>query len=631
MLILLPIVSSVSLLAVFLILKPDWTWRLVLLRVSALLSVYMVITNEILSLFQALTRTSLSILWSLPILFSLILLRNRIPELRRTFQSLIKLPQSWSERSLLLIILSVCLITAFVAKMSPPNTWDSLNTHMSRVAHWAQENSLRPYATGIEKQLYYPPFPGIAILQSYVLAGGDIWANFAQWIAMLLSAVGVSYLASLFGLRNTTQWFVATFVLTLPLGIAQASSTMTDYLVALWIVIVAIESVRLTLNSSLPESIFFISVATGLAINTKPTSFAYLLPFGVYVSIQLLKRLPFTRFVLAGLVCITILGMINAGYFSRNLALYKNPLGPSTGIAIHSNEILDWRVVISNTVRNASLHAWSPIQIIRSATYRAIIELHDFMELSVTDPRTSVHDTFAIRPPSTDEKKSGNFFHAIIILGVLILLGLKNQKKNKPIWIYALTVLSTFLVLSTAYKFSIFGSRYHLAFFVLSAPVVGVGLDKYSSNFFLTLLGLFLFFSSWNWFVSIDQRPIWPKQEGGVSLMESTRQDLYFPIVPYYRERYQEMTDLISKNSCDSVGVFLGGAGAEYPIWPYMGAPREGLQIQWIVEGAPSAKYFDPSFEPCAVICDITCPKDWQTVRNLPLSYEKSEFRLYLR
>jgi hypothetical protein len=368
-----------------------------------------------------------------------------------------------------------------------------------------------------------------------------------------------------------------------------------------------------------------------LAINTKPLAFAYLLPFCVYISIQLLKRVRFSQLILAGVACILILGFINAGYMVRNLTLYSHPLGPSSGISMHSNEILDWRVLISNTLRNASLHAWSPIRVVRSATYLAILEIHEFMDIGIADPRTSVHDTFAIRTPSTDEKKAGNFYHGILILGVLVILGIGSKKDNKQIWIYTLTVLFTFVVLSTAYKFSIFGSRYHLTFFVLSAPFVGYVLEKYTSNIFLTLLGCFLFISSWNWLVGIDQRPIWPKEEVGMSLLESTRQDLYFPQDLPIRERYQELTTLIQANRCNQIGIMLRGGNAEYPIWVYLGAPAEDLRIEWIVEGTPSASYKFENFKPCAVICDTSCPKEWDMVKDLPLFENKEGYRLYMR
>lgn len=630
MLILIPIFAFISVSITLITIKPKWSWRLAVLRGSVLLSAYMVLSNEVLGLFHAITTPWLALIWTIPIVLGSVILHRRVPELKRTLRGFVKIPASWPNWVLLIAILIVFSMTAFVAWLAPPNTWDSLNTHMSRVAQWAQNHSLNPFATGIEKQLYYPPFPGIAVLQSYLLTSGDHWANFSQWMAMILSAIGVSYLASLFGVHSSGQWFVATFAITLPVGIIQSTSSMTDYLVALWLIVIAIESIYLAMKESTWEGIVILSLAAGLAVNTKPIAFAYLLPFAIYTAIHLLRLIRFPQFILAGAVSILLILMINAGYLSRNIAIYNNPLGPRTGISVHSNEIVDLRMVVSNTFRNASLQAWSPIRIANSATYAALAKLHTILDLDLSDPRTSVHSTFSVRTPSTDEKKAGNYFHALLILGSMTLL-LVKKKRNKIILFYSITVIWTFILLSTIFKFSIFGSRYQLPFFILFAPIVGSVLDEIVSSKWKAIIGLFLLISSWPWLVGIDQRPIWPKQDGNISLLESKRRDLYFPVVPFYRERYQEMARQIVEKQCLSVAIMLKGSAAEYPLWVYLGSPNGDLKIEWLIAGTPSEAYIDPDFQPCAVICDTSCADDMQYVRGLPLYDSKSGYRTFMR
>lgn len=144
------------------------------------------------------------------------------------------------------------------------------------------------------------------------------------------------------------------------------------------------------------------------------------------------------------------------------------------------------------------------------------------------------------------------------------------------------------------------------------------------------IIGFFLLISSWPWLVGIDQRPIWPKQDGEISLLGSTRQDLYFPVVPFYRERYQEMASQIIDKQCLSVAIMLKGSAAEYPLWVYLGSPNDDLKIEWLVSGTPSEVYKDPAFQACAVICDTSCPDDWQSVRGIPLYDSKSGYRIFM-
>jgi hypothetical protein len=89
------------------------------------------------------------------------------------------------------------------------------------------------------------------------------------------------------------------------------------------------------------------------------------------------------------------------------------------------------------------------------------------------------------------------------------------------------------------------------------------------------------------------------------------------------------MLSMIEANGCSTVGVAISGSGAEYPFWVQLGAPRDSLQIEWLVGGTPSERFEKPSFQPCAVICQ-KCPDEWETLRGLPKVYDDTVFRLYL-
>jgi hypothetical protein len=93
---------------------------------------------------------------------------------------------------------------------------------------------------------------------------------------------------------------------------------------------------------------------------------------------------------------------------------------------------------------------------------------------------------------------------------------------------------------------------------------------------------------------------------------------------------YELIAETIVAARCQAVGLMLAGDGAEYPFWVFLGAPRSDVRIEWIVAGTPSARYVDPDFEPCAVVCDRSCPSEWTRVRDIPLHMELSGYRLFL-
>ena len=129
-----------------------------------------------------------------------------------------------SQKLFLAIIFIVGASTFLTALVAPPQTWDSLTYHMSRIVHWVQNQSVDHYATGIERQNSMSPGAEFIGLNFYVLTGGDLFANLPQWISMLFSVIGSSLIARYLGAKRTGQWLTAVFVITLPSGIVQASS-----------------------------------------------------------------------------------------------------------------------------------------------------------------------------------------------------------------------------------------------------------------------------------------------------------------------------------------------------------------------------------------------------------------------
>ena len=88
-------------------------------------------------------------------------------------------------RQLLVGVGLLALISGTIAIVSPPNTWDSMTYHMSRVMHWIQNGSLLPYPTNCERQLFLNPGAEFrfAISRSFRAATG--FPNMVQWFAMI--------------------------------------------------------------------------------------------------------------------------------------------------------------------------------------------------------------------------------------------------------------------------------------------------------------------------------------------------------------------------------------------------------------------------------------------------------------
>ena len=136
---------------------------------------------------------------------------------------------------------------------------------MSRVAHWAQQNGVQHFATGIEVQNNMAPGAEFLVLHSYVLSASDNWVNFISWFAMVGSAIGVSWIAHQLGSGRRGQLLAAVFVITLPMGIAESTSTMTDFVVTFWLVCVAGESLEVLRGKVSTLGVLTLGASAGLA------------------------------------------------------------------------------------------------------------------------------------------------------------------------------------------------------------------------------------------------------------------------------------------------------------------------------------------------------------------------------
>lgn len=627
MLAILPFLAFASVLTSLGNLRPSWEWDRVLLRSLILCGAATVLATEVLSLIRAVSPAGLAVFWVMLLVVPGAVLAGKLRRGERIrLPSLRARPTGW-DWILLAGIALVAAVTALVAWLAPPNSWDALTYHMARVAHWAQDRTVAHYATGIPRQIQMSPGAEMLMLHVYVLARGDRLVNFIQWGAMAASVVGAMTVARQMGVGRTGRWFAGLFVAAMPVGIAQASSALTDYVAAAWMIAVASEVWGL-FEGEAPVPPTFLGLAAALAILTKLTAAGYLLTLAGYVFVRLLRRRGVRHTLESGVVVAGLFLLLNGGYLARNLATYGHPLGSERQMNLLSIRFFDWRVVVSNTLRNASLHAATPWDGVNRLVFHAVAAVHARMGMDVNDGRISMDTDYRILVARPDELRSGNLLQAILtVLGLLALTrrALRRDPQARVILGFAAAVSLGFVVQSSLIRFSSFGTRYHLILFVLLAPVVAWGMEKLP-RLLVAAVGVALVVYAWPWLVRLDSRPLLADRLGR-SVLSTERGSLYLP--PALEFPYREFAASIRAASCNSVGLMLRGDTAEYPLWVYLGAPRSDLTIDWIVAGTPSERYRRIGFEPCAIVCDSSCPADWTTVRDLPLRLDHAGYRLF--
>ena len=406
----------------FVLFSQSFGWREAFLLSSVIWGTVVVLVTEGLSLFNQLTYSSLTISWIiLDMLAGSILLNNVIKAgfkpIRLQFPTLQRF-----EYFMLAAILIIILTTGLIALVAPPNSFDSMNYHMSRIMHWIQDRNVAPFPTNITKQVNLTPGTEFEILQFQLLSGGDGLANLIQWLSFIGSIIGVSLIARELGADCSGQFFSAAFCATIPMAILQASNTENHLSTAFWLVCFAYFALRAFKDSSLID-IIEIGLSLGLAILSKSTAYFFAAPFVILIMLWVCfskERSRIWLWVVTGLLVLAI----NSGEYIRDYSLYKTPLGPLVASQEYgyNNEIITPASITSNIIRNIALQVSTPSDRANNYLYKIVHKIHNAIGISENDPRTtwsgSLH--FSIPPIQFQEGLVENPLHLLLVIATFI-------------------------------------------------------------------------------------------------------------------------------------------------------------------------------------------------------------------
>ena len=569
-------------------------------------ALFLLFITEFLSLFYALSRTWVALLWllaTLTVLFLQISLRpvslGRIKKLIQTFCP--KRSYGVSELVMYAVISIIVSIICLTALVSPPNNWDSMTYHMTRILFWVQHKSVAFYPTYNTRHLISPPWAEYVITHYTLLWGeagveADRLANMAQFFAMLLSLFGVAFIAKKLGAKRKAQLLSLLFCAALPMGILQASSTQNDYVAAFWFISSLYFLLAYIKRPSHPNVILF-SLSVGLAVLTKGTNYVFLLPILLCFAFFSYKNKMLLRaFCLGSILFLSV----NIIFYMRNYLVFNAPLltahtgvdiqdirkpltlfllGPLKHIALHLQIVFPWRI-------NLWIEAF--LKYI-SEMLDMSLDHANFNQMTFKLP---THNFF-------HEDNAGNLLAICFIFVSLLILfypsmgrgkGLKEfHVKNftkrmsalSALRLYACFLVSSFLLFSILIKWQPWHSRLHLPIFVSFAPLLAIVFAKLKRRIILILCGLLLLSalphlllnSSRSLFKKPQELPAflskvslfehhWPSY----SILQTERKKLYFTNRPDLAEEYIRTAQKAKSLQCFQIGLLSGGDHYEYPI-----------------------------------------------------------------
>ena len=642
MLILLP---ALTFLGAFLVLvaiqseRTETSCRLAFLQAAGFVAAYLVLSTELLSLFGALNRAWTALLWlvGLAAFFAVAWRYRWLSVGLRAFMQSIRSLGRFEIVSTAAFALIVGLLF-LVAILSPPNNTDSLLYHMSRVTHWAQNQSLRHYATGFSPQLVNPIFAETAILDLRMLWGDDHLANLVQWLSMIGSLIGVTLVARMIGAGRRGQWVAAAFAISIPMGLMQATSTQNDYVVTFWLIsLVCFATLRSLRSPGRIEALSF-GIALALGLLTKGTFYAYAVPIVLWYFIHQVRDDGWRATAARGLLIATPVFVLNLGYWTRNTLTFGGPLGSSDWVDSMSFQAGAPLAVIAAMVRNTAMHFVSPYEELNAGIAQILSSALGSYDQNLADLQLTWgwnHEDLAANP-----------LHLVLVaVSVLGLVLARGRLRSRVLLEYSVVAFLLYVMLALVVKFDPWGIRYQLPYWLLWAPVFGVVIAKLGGRKISNAMIIVLLLASVPWTLFNRTRPLiamrnrdeaeqftipcdWHFGCTSGSVLVEPQTTTLFANMMSFRDPYLELAEGLEDSGCNEIGLRIDSHDREYLFWWILDAPQSGIRVESVYPLPELEHLADPSFRPCAVICTIC--GDRTEIHGMPIYADYGEVRLYV-
>lgn len=417
-----------------------------------------------------------------------------IQELGRSFKSLF----DFKELTPLVIIILLSLIFQFVLiVIMPPNSHDSLTTHLSRVGYWYQNGSTFPFVSHNMRDVYYPVNPAFQALWTIVLAGTDTWVEISQFIAMLVCALSVYGISILLGRSKKSALFNSLLFLSYPIVLMQGTTAQTDLIVAA-LIASAFYFLIFAYKHHQQKFLILSALALALALGSKQTAFLTLpgyaiLFFLLYLKTKSSKKMILKTLLLSFAIFFILLGSLT---YITNMIYFGGFFGPPGIVDENTGSIgmptliekfsLDSLRLFYNAIDPSGIH--SPIKnyFIKAKAYSFSPLLGSLGIDLESEKYLQVGHSFAyLTVPHLSEDEAWFGVVGFLLMAIAFVKSLvRGIKKRKPT---ELGLVATFIIYSAGIIFSrpgwdAYQGRYFLSVAVLTTPLI----DIFAKNTTLT-------------------------------------------------------------------------------------------------------------------------------------------------
>lgn len=546
------------------------------IKTTLIFSGILFLVTELLSGFHSLNLFSLAIFWSaFNVILIALLLRNQgkvtlwlmVQKIKFYYQNLLL-----KEKLLIgVLLILLCLLLA-QGLLYPPNNWDSLTYHMSRIMYWIGNESVDYFPTHILRHLYQPPFAEYFILNINLLNGNDFLSNSVELFFLTQCLVVVYALLSVFQTARLLKILALLLVVTIPAVELQSTTTKNDIVCAFFVLSSLFYSLKMFKNNSVNNTVFF-GLSIGLGFITKGTAYVFMAPilalYGFHILSVTLKDKSVKPIGLATLAMVLALSL-NVKHYSRNYAVNKSLLNIDDAEAkAYANETMNGKLLLSNLIKNSGLHLGYPIEKNCDSIIRNV---HKAIGVSIDDKRLNYLGIpyQSARAAVTHEDYVTNTVHFILwalAFSFLVFHFLFSRTRNKTEMIIVIVLVAQIVLFTGYLKWQPWHTRLHIPIFILSIIPITLACQKtkwFKGMVWVSiplLLYSFMFYFVYNNLRPIQNNPIYTKN----LRIDDNRFKKYFANQPQLYTEYKVVLEELYDSNPKTVGLKM--MDWEYPLF----------------------------------------------------------------
>jgi len=524
------------------------------------------------------------------------------------------------ERASMGAIGAILVLTAVVALVGAPDSWDAMQYNMPRAIMWLENHSVRMYPTVDYQQLMMSPWADYAMMHLIALQGSDRFADLVAWFSFGGSILGVSLIARELGASRSTQILASLLCATIPSAILFASSCKPDETISFWFVACVFCLLRWRSAPDWPNALLGAG-AIGLTVMTKGTAYV-LLPailaavFWIWPQDRRRRFLPWIPVAAAAVL------MLNGPLYVRNMRLSGSPIGfaspdgdaDTLGERHFANGTFKPQDIAANVLRNAALHfgTTSSVDAVTEKVFRSLIH---GLGADPDDPRmieggnSGGAISFGLTKISLTESRAGDPFNLLLFFAALPLIARVRQPLRRDAAILAIGLIGAFVLFCAGIRWQPWNGRFVLPLFMVACAVVAVVLAERCPRWIIAAIAAIAIVGSIPFTLLNTRRPLLEidavhRQAPVASILKMSRDQMYFADQHLYlADSFLAAARFVKASGCREVGLDASVLHYDYPMLALLQAGVGGPDVHYVGVHNRSATFPITAGEPCAVVC----------------------------